>query len=378
MDLFDGHVFGPLQVLRRVQATVFKARRGNEEVCLKVPPRGERYAATWRAEIQALQRCRHPHVVELVDVIESDCHRVGLVFPWMQQGDLVSLMRREETTDVAPLLARQLLYGIEYIHEQGVVHGDLKPENVLVKGRDENDVPQLVLADFDAACVDFVDNKPHLSGGRTIDFRAPELICHPPLLLPVSDVWSAACTIYELLTNGDCLFETPLYSDEDSDEDNEGSDNSDNDGDSEDNEGSDNEGDSEDNDGDNPQEQKEEEEEDSDFDADAESESAEEATAARDIAQLLVIQECLGSFPPAFTRRFPGIFARAGGRIHFRLLRDQAPALVDAPPASYPLERRLEENGVEAPNDLLAVLWRMLAVNPRTRCTAAEALAMLT
>ncbi|KAJ2846827.1 hypothetical protein GGI22_006144, partial [Coemansia erecta] len=88
-----------------------------------------------KREIAILKKCRHPNVVRLREVID-DAHarRIYLVIEFMDQGEIVwrdsnrlPAMSHSEARSVF----RDLVLGVEYLHYVGILHRDLKPQNLL-------------------------------------------------------------------------------------------------------------------------------------------------------------------------------------------------------------------------------------------------------
>lgn len=96
-------------------------------------------------------------------------------------------------------MTRQVLGALTFLEEQGIVHGDLKPENVCASlcGK------WFKLIDFGHASWEHEPNKPTRVQSRY--YRSPEvLFCHK-YSYPI-DMWSLGCMVYELIT-GSVLFE---------------------------------------------------------------------------------------------------------------------------------------------------------------------------
>ena len=84
-------------------------------------------------EIQIAARLEHPHILTLIDSGEAN----GLFYFVMPFVDGESLGQRLEREGQLPLdealrIAREVADGLDYAHEQGVVHRDIKPGNILL------------------------------------------------------------------------------------------------------------------------------------------------------------------------------------------------------------------------------------------------------
>jgi len=84
-------------------------------------------------EVELQQRLHHPNIVEVFEVFESDEY-LHLVMQRSWGGTLANMLKRERrlTPRVAATLLKQLLRALVYLHAQGVLHCDIKPENVLL------------------------------------------------------------------------------------------------------------------------------------------------------------------------------------------------------------------------------------------------------
>lgn len=82
---------------------------------------------------------KHPHVLSARELVEAD-GQLALAMDLVRGGQtLLSVIERERPsglpiTEALPIFLR-ILSGVEYLHDRGVVHGDLKPENVLIDGQ---------------------------------------------------------------------------------------------------------------------------------------------------------------------------------------------------------------------------------------------------
>jgi serine/threonine protein kinase len=119
------------------------------------------------------------------------------VMEFAPYGDLFDMMMNHGTTIDDKLIRtyfKQLIEGLEYLHDNGVAHMDLKLENILI-GEDYN----LKIADFDLSYLSG-DNK-ILSKGTKF-YRSPELIQGRCFDTTTADIYSAGIILFTLKTRG--------------------------------------------------------------------------------------------------------------------------------------------------------------------------------
>lgn len=87
-------------------------------------------------EVEIMKRVRHPRIVSLYELYESPkC--MWMILELVEAGGLrgkLSLMLRRFSENVALRLIKQILEGISYMHNQGIVHRDIKIDNILYQG----------------------------------------------------------------------------------------------------------------------------------------------------------------------------------------------------------------------------------------------------
>jgi tRNA A-37 threonylcarbamoyl transferase component Bud32/tetratricopeptide (TPR) repeat protein len=161
-----------------------------------------------RREIHTLGRLRHPGVVQIVaegveagvpwyamELLEGETLRSRIERAWGAGGSRCSAA---DQSGLLNLVAR-MAAALAFVHGEGIVHGDLKPENVFLRDGD-----QPVLMDFGVAWRtpttegrEVLDDLAGLAG--TVEYLAPELLHGEPIDAR-ADLYALGCIFFELLT----------------------------------------------------------------------------------------------------------------------------------------------------------------------------------
>lgn len=156
-------------------------------------------------ELQILRQLDHPNIVRLKSFYE-DVENYYLVMELVPGGDLMDFVAANGAIgeDATQVITKQILDGIAYVHQLGISHRDLKPDNILIM----QDDPIIVkITDFGLAKIS--DNTTFMKTFcGTLAYVAPEIITgkHEQPLAPGSnysdlvDIWSLGCLVYVLLT----------------------------------------------------------------------------------------------------------------------------------------------------------------------------------
>ena len=154
----------------------------------------KRHAARFEIEARLLSQLRHPRVVRVVDYFQDDSGQY-LVMNLVRGQDLGSMLKdRPSGLPVAEAVehTREACEAVQYVHEQQIVHRDVKPQN-LIRGGDG-----VVLVDFGIATEVGDDVNPGTIGIGTPKFMAPEVFAGG-VVSPRSDVFGLAATLWTLL-----------------------------------------------------------------------------------------------------------------------------------------------------------------------------------
>jgi eukaryotic-like serine/threonine-protein kinase len=184
-------------------ATVYLARdrRHSRPVALKVLR--EELAATvgierFLHEVQVAASLQHPHILPLYDSGESR-GILYYVMPWIDGESLRDRLLREERLPMLDgvRIAREAAEGLAYAHRQGVIHRDVKPENVLLQDG------HTLIADFGIARAVGAAPSGNLTRPGVIigtpEYMSPEQAAGEAQLDGRSDVYSLGCVLYEML-----------------------------------------------------------------------------------------------------------------------------------------------------------------------------------
>mmetsp|Transcript_2757 Transcript_2757/g.6512 ORF Transcript_2757/g.6512 Transcript_2757/m.6512 type:complete len:474 (-) Transcript_2757:136-1557(-) len=170
-------------------------------------------------EIRLHQNLHHPNIVELIDTFHDDSSKmVSLVLEFCKGGDLLEVMSRHREKNSKGLresatrrAMKHTFQALAYLHEQGVVHRDVKCENVFkVEAPNTVDLEDCTykLGDFGlAACV--MPDEVLMDQVGSPSTSAPEVVRGRPYGKP-ADMWSAGAAIYTLLA-GRRPFEASSY-----------------------------------------------------------------------------------------------------------------------------------------------------------------------
>lgn len=149
-------------------------------------------------EIDILVGMEHENVIYMKEYFEEN-NKVYLVTELLLGGELLDavLERGSYSESDARLCFAQLLSGIDYLHSRGVVHRDLKLENLLLAT--PQDIRKVKIADFGLAKKAQESQMETICG--TPQYVAPEVIQGTPGLIysPAVDLWSAGVVLFILL-----------------------------------------------------------------------------------------------------------------------------------------------------------------------------------
>ena len=161
-------------------------------------------------ELELLQKLNHPNIVQYVGAVRSEKH-INIMLEFIENGSLLTILKKfgKFPETLASVYTAQILEGLAYLHEQGVIHRDIKAANTLTTKDGE-----VKLADFGVATL----SKAQRASGNMMEgalgspyWMAPEIITMEGAK-PSSDIWSLGCTIIELMTGDPPYYSMPPMS----------------------------------------------------------------------------------------------------------------------------------------------------------------------
>ncbi|KAJ7931278.1 kinase-like domain-containing protein [Mycena leptocephala] len=187
-DIYTAQYQGRLVALKRLR--LFQT--GSEEN-LQIHRKFCREALIWK-------NLDHEYVLPFIGV-DSDAFPgfLCMVSPWMSQGSIVN-SKSGPSEDTIPVLINEIAVGLQYLHSENIVHGDLRGANILL-----DDQGHARLADFGLAVITDGPLAPTNRGG-SLRWMAPELLNPEACGFTVfqrtfaSDIYSFACVCLELYT----------------------------------------------------------------------------------------------------------------------------------------------------------------------------------
>lgn len=165
----------------------------------------DRKLGTVSSEIKilaALNQTPHPNIVGMVDFLEDDeCYHIEMEAhgnPGIDLFDLIEL-NPQMPEDECKSIFKQIVSAVAHLHGLGIVHRDIKDENIILDGGG-----LLKLIDFGSAA--YVKNGPFDVFVGTIDYAAPEVLSGNPYLGRPQDVWALGILLYTIVYK-----ENPFY-----------------------------------------------------------------------------------------------------------------------------------------------------------------------
>ena len=199
--------------------TVILADDPNTGECVAIKKVNKEKAGTMglkllQREVDILKRVKHPNIIVLHGIFETN-RSMYLVFDYCDKDDLKKqvLKRGKFTEEETKEIFTKIVEAVRYIHQGGIVHRDLKLENILCKSHPAGDTEKHAV-DFDIRIIDFGLSVIKDGQDSMIDtwvgtplYMAPEVVKNTGYN-HLCDVWSLGVILFQLLSKT-----FPFYSD---------------------------------------------------------------------------------------------------------------------------------------------------------------------
>ncbi len=158
-------------------------------------------------EARVVNDIRHPNIADISDIVEQDTpRRVALVMEYIKGPSLKTFRGNPLPATQALALALQLVDAVQAAHARGVIHRDIKPDNLLLAqdpGLPGETPLELKVVDFGIAKISGPESQSMTVSGTMLGtpaYMAPEQIVGSPAPSPATDVFAVGAVVYELVT----------------------------------------------------------------------------------------------------------------------------------------------------------------------------------
>ena len=177
-------------------AVLYRVRKAGKYFIIKTPKDNSGSSlAMLQREYELSIGLQHPNVVNVFTYETSTVVGPGIVMEYVDGRTLEQFLAENPTMAMRSRVFEQLLQAVAYIHRSGLVHNDIKPENILIT-RSDNDVK---LIDFGLS-----DNDAYYLArmlGCTKRYASPELLAREKEIDARSDIYSLGVVMKEIFGN---------------------------------------------------------------------------------------------------------------------------------------------------------------------------------
>lgn len=182
--------------------SILKAKKlsNNELVSIKIYPKSNAEEFKNKSnmliiEKEILNYCKHRNIIKLIDYFE-DLENVYIITEYSENGNLMKFMdsnRSKISFNTLKNIAYQICEAVCYLHENGIIHRDIKPQNIVVNNINN---PTTKLIDFNLSALNGHKKSIKDTFG-TLQYVAPEILQKKSYTENV-DIWSLGVTLYYL------------------------------------------------------------------------------------------------------------------------------------------------------------------------------------
>ncbi len=185
-------------------AEVYKSRHPelDRDVAIKIlhPHRTDdpNFIERFRREAKMAATLRHPHIVQVYDFAATEDGLYYMILEFVKGQSLTVYLEQNAPLPLQKVYAicEQIMSAVQYAHERGIIHRDIKPDNIMIDPSDT-----VYLMDFGIAQMTAVPGltQSHMTIGTPL-YMAPEQMRSQPITTAV-DIYSLGMLIYYMVTN---------------------------------------------------------------------------------------------------------------------------------------------------------------------------------
>jgi len=200
-------IIGGCRIIRELarggMATIYLAEQESirREVVLKILSShllgDETFMYRFGKEVETTSRLQHPHIIPVYDYGQQG-DMPYLIMQYVRGGSVEDLVQKGPVPlKAAVRIVGQVAEALDYAHQEGIIHRDIKPGNILLDGH-----MNVFLTDFGIARI-IADTMEVTSGSivGTAAYLPPEMLQSGKLITPSADIYSLGCTFYRMVTN---------------------------------------------------------------------------------------------------------------------------------------------------------------------------------
>ena len=189
---------------------VYRAKWQSQDVAVKVVLKAstkqekEEAIVASRCEASLVRRLNHPNIIRIFGITSLKSNKLGIVMELANHGSLNSWVGKIKDKTKLANIALGIVDGLDYMHSQRVIHRDIKPNNILMFGRQDSMIPKI--ADFGVSKRIQTTMMTRTRVGQEL-YMAPEVKVFAKSSFP-SDVYSLAMVLFELF-NEQLIMKSP-------------------------------------------------------------------------------------------------------------------------------------------------------------------------
>ncbi|KNC73894.1 CAMK/CAMKL protein kinase, partial [Sphaeroforma arctica JP610] len=152
------------------------------------------FSSTLSREVRLLQSLEHPNIIRLYQVVETE-YEYYIITEFAPGGEIIDYIAKKEhlTEKEARRFFRELVSAIDHCHLSGVLHRDLKLENILLSAE-----KHVLVTDFGLGRSYQAENLCGTFCGTPL-YAAPELVSGTKYFGPPADIWAMGVVLYAMV-----------------------------------------------------------------------------------------------------------------------------------------------------------------------------------